>query len=177
MKTCLMFSGAHVVLHPPLIKIFWCFTIQTLLGRLLCCLIPQFFPDSSDATAPVHSLNLYFTDDTAHNKNDLLVGRVHFWFRKRGSKANKLGGIHQRGGLRVERWRKSEASLWQVKQGYYNIPHWWMHTLHFENYFKIQEQMLDKKMQTLASMLIHLADLYYVTRSIGFPIGTCGCFH
>lgn len=32
--------------------------------------------------------------------------------------------------------------------------------------------MLDKKMQTLASMLIHLGDIYYVTRSIDFPIGT-----
>ncbi len=45
-------SGAHVVLHPPLIKIFWSVAIQKFLGRLLCCLIPQFLPDSSDALAP-----------------------------------------------------------------------------------------------------------------------------
>lgn len=128
-------SGAHAVLHPPLIKIFWSVAVQKFLGRLSRCLISTVPQWLVRCPWPGHSPNLYFTDGTAHNKNDLPLGRVHFWFRKRASKANKLGGIHQHGGLRVERWRKSEASLWRAKQGYYNIPLWWTHALHFAFFF------------------------------------------
>lgn len=143
-------SGAHVVLHPPLIKIFWSVAIQKFLRRLLCCLIPQFLPDSSDALAPA----ILWTSISQMVRH---TTRMIFWWavfisdlgREGAKQTNSVASIS------VVAWEwKGGVNLKPLygkrnKQGYYNIPLWWMHTLHFENYFEIQEQMLYKKMQTL----------------------------
>lgn len=125
-------SGAHAVLHPPLIKIFLSITAEKFLGRLLHTFRVR-------RPCPGYSLKPLF--HIWRTRVIFFWGRFHFWFRKRGSKPNKLTGIHQCGGQEAERWRKSDASLWRVQQGYYNIPLWWMRTLRFSILFCRQEQI------------------------------------